>query len=291
MASAQAASEGITINPQAFYPEGPLADGEGVYYAEMGSDRVMRWDGNANRLIWSRPGCGPTSVARAGRDLIVLCHIEESLVRISVAGETLQVIDRDRDGRPFMTPNASVNDRKGGVYFSSSGLFSSAAPAQGAVLYLDSSGRLSRLAEGVRYSNGVALTPDGGTLYVSEHLSRRVLAYDVAGDGRLFGRRVFVALDDLVGPEDGRGWEVGPDGLAVDSAGNVYVAEYGAGRLLIVDRRGGLLATVAVPERYVTAPALTPDETRIYLTAPASLFDPAEAGRVYAIANPVHRSQ
>ena len=196
-------------------------------------------------------------MSRAGEgELNVLCHREESLIRISPAGETLKVIDRDEDGLTFRNPNASVNDGKGGVYFSSSGTFGPDAQAGGAVLYLDAEDRLRRVAEDIHYANGVALSPDGKQLYVSEHLSRRILAFDVAEDGTLSGRRVFVALDDLVGADPARGWEVGPDGLATDRNGNLFVAEYGGGRFLAIDPDGRLLATVAVPDHYITGARL-----------------------------------
>ncbi len=201
------------------------------------------------------------------------------------------MITRDADGQTFMDPNASVNDAKGGVYFSSSGLFSPTAPAQGAVLYLAASGRLTRVAEGIHYSNGVALTPDGKTLYVSEHLSRRVLAFDVAADGTLSGRRVFVALDKIERHDPNWGWEVGPDGLAVDRAGNLYIAEYGAGHMLIVDRQARLITTVAFKQPYVTAMALGANDTRLYVTAPVSLFSPDAPGAVYELKNPAYRGE
>lgn len=277
----------IVVNPDSAYPEGPLVAGGDLYYAEMGSDRVMRFDGAANAVVWSRPGCGPTSVAQGGEGtLIVLCHRQELIARISASGETLTIIDRDAGGRRLVTPNASVGDGRGGVYFSSSGDFAPGAPAEGAVLYLAADGTLRRVAEGIHYSNGVALTPDGERLYVSEHLSRRVLVFDVAADGSLSGRRVFVGLDDIEAVEPGRPWEAGPDGLAVDRAGHLYIAEYGAGRLLIVDATGKLAATIPVPERFVTAMALSADERTLFITAPGTRGPPYK-GAVYAVPNPV----
>jgi gluconolactonase len=287
-AGSTAAGPPVVISADASYPEGPVAVDGLVFYAEMGADRVMAWDGAEVQPVWSRPGCWPTSVARGGGDtLLVLCHREGAVVRISTAGNTLAVIDRDAGGRPFVNPNASVNDGMGGVYLSASGDFSPTAPATGAILRLDPAGAIRRVAEGIHYANGVAVSPDGAILYVSEHLQRQVLAYDVAADGSLSGRRVFVRLDDLVGSDPARSWEVGPDGLAVDSRGNLTIAEYGGGRLIVVGSGGALLAILTVPQTHVTATALIDDERRLFVTAPASLYDPKAPGGVYVFDNPV----
>ena len=146
---------------------------------------------------------------------------------------------------------------------------------------------LRRVAEGIHYSNGVALSPDGHTLFVSEHLSRNVLAFDVADDGSLSGRRVFLYLDDIVGTDPDRTWEVGPDGLAVDREGDLFIAEYGGGRILVVDPSGTLRATIRVPEAHVTSMVLVPDESRLFITAPDSIF--ATDGTVYEVANPLRQ--
>ena len=287
LAGAAPAAELIAINPASAYPEGPsVVDGR-LYYAEMGSDRVMYFDGAANHELWSRQGCGPTSAVPAGDSLIVLCHREEVVARIGHDGELIEIIDRDSNGRPFANPNAAGSDGKGGVYFSSSGVFSPGARATGAILHLAADGSLTRVARDIHYANGVALSPDGAILYASEHLGRRVLAFDVAGDGTLSGRRVFAALDDVEGADPARGWELGPDGLAIDRDGNLIIAEYGAGHLLIVDPAGALITTVPVPQPYVTSSALNEDQTVLFITAPASLASPDEAGAVYATPYPI----
>ncbi len=276
-----------TLNDASPYPEGPLARDGGVYYAEMGRDRILFSDGKRTTQLWEASGCGPTSVSEYRSGFVVLCHRPGALAVISRTGETRGIILEDVNGQRFVTPNASISDARGGVYFSSSGSFAPDGPRTGAVLYLGADGRLRRVAEGIHYSNGVALSRDGRTLYVSEHLSRNVLAYPVAADGSLGSRRVHFSLDDLVGTDPLRRWDVGPDGLAVDDHGNIYVAEYGAGRLLVVSPEKQLVTTVEVDEQYITAPALSSDGATLFVTAP-SARDPRQPGRVYAISNPVH---
>src|SRR5690606_14310647 len=104
-------------------------------------------------------------------------------------------------------------------------------------------------------------------------------------EGRLSNRRIFVDLDEIEAADPARTWEVGPDGLALAPDGNLVIAEYGAGHLLIVNGDGQLVATVDVPERYVTAAAFTADGRRMFITAPESLVSP-DAGAVYAIDYP-----
>jgi gluconolactonase len=178
-----------------------------------------------------------------------------------------------------------VSDGRGGLWFSSSGQFSPAALAEGAVLHLDASGRLRRLVEGIHYANGVTLTRDGGTLYVSEHLERRVLTYTIGKDGTLSGGRVAVDLDDLPNAIRDGGWWVGPDGLGMDGKGNLWIAEYGGGRVMAVSPEGRLLTTIPVKEAYTTAVAFAHDG-RLFITAPASRT-PYYGGTVYAVNKPL----
>ena len=164
-----------------------------LYYAEMGNDRVMRFDGETNTPVWERERCGPTAVAPTGDgSLAVLCHHEEIVARISRNGALLDVIDRDEDGRAFSNPNAAVSDGKGGIYFSSSGSF---APGRGRPAQCS----MSTLRGGCVALPKASTTPTAwrshlteGSLYVSEHLGRRVLAFDIAADGSLSDRRTYV---------------------------------------------------------------------------------------------------
>jgi gluconolactonase len=288
---AQAEDAGVTVlNSQSYYPEGPIEHSSGLLYAEMRRDRIMRWDGKRNETFWTGQGCGPTSIARWQSDgLVILCHLEGTLVSIDSEKRHLFTISEDSAGTPLVHPNDSVNDGHGGVYFTDSGVFHPEAPSTGKVYYLASDGEVTKGATGLRYANGIALL-DSDTLLVSEHLSRRVLAFDVSTPGVLSGKRIFYQF----GGVRNRGIQfspalTGPDGIDVDREGNVYICEYGAGLLHVISAEGVLLTTLQTGLPLLTNVALSPDESQLTLTG--SYTDPdRRPGKVIAVRNPINKS-
>ena len=77
----------------------------------------------------------------------------------------------------------------------------------------------------------------------------------------------------------------GPDSMRVDSKGNVYIAQYGASRILVADRMGKLIRILAVPMPYVTNCAFSPDEQTIYITATQDQDNAPFPGAVYELDN------
>lgn len=253
------AAEGVTL-AKAAYPEGPLWHRLRLYYAEMMRDRIMMSTDLRTTTTFRRmPGCGPVSIAPYRDDeLLVLCHLVHTLVRVSLSGVPIATLERDAAGRALVHPNGSSADDKGGVYFTTSGEFSLSAPATGAVLYLDRRGTMRRLVEGLRYANGIAVDSPNRRVLVSEHLHRRVLAFPLLEDGRLGTPDVLVDLNTLTPPVADRDPLAGPDGLELDSAGRLFVAEYGSGRIHLVASNGAWLGTFGGLKKYVTDMALLP---------------------------------
>ena len=82
----------------------------------------------------------------------------------------------------------------------------------GGLFYANPRGVMSKYGDGVTLANGIILSPDEKTLYVTN--GAVVLAFDVQQDGSLKNQR---ELGKLRGGQGG-------DGSAVDSQGRVYVA-------------------------------------------------------------------
>jgi len=242
------------------YPEGPLWHEGRLFYGEMTRDRVMVSDLAHTALFWQFPGCGPVSVAPYRADeLLVLCHLSHNLARLSSSGALLALIDHDARGQHFVHPNDSSADGTGGVYLTASGEFSLAAPATGAVLHLELGGALIRVAEGIRYANGIAVDRPHHRILVAEHLNRRVLAYPLRDDGGLGAGSLFFDLASLPATA-GLDALAGPDGLELDEAGRLFVAEYGAGRIHLVAADGEWLGSLGGLLRYVTDLVLLPGD-------------------------------
>jgi sugar lactone lactonase YvrE len=120
--------------------------------------------------------------------------------------------------------NDLVADSRGGVYLSIT---------RGGVFYANADGVVSEYGEGVLGANGIILSPDERTLYVTN--GPVVVAFDVQPDGALTNQRDFAQL---------RGGQ-GGDGSAVDSEGRVYVATGASVDVFAPD--GEFLGTIAGP--------------------------------------------
>lgn len=276
------------INGESFYPEGLAWIAGKLFYAEMPRDRIMAWDGTANRQVWTQPGCGPTAVAPSARaTLYIFCHIGRRVVEAGFDGITLRQSSVDKDGAPIGNPNEAVSDGRGGVYFTVSGDFSPIAPAAGKVMYIDAKGAISKFADGIRYANGLTLADGGKSLLVGAHLERRILAYQVQADATLKPNGVYLDLQPYMGASvRSDAWLVGPDVLAFDRAGNLYVCEYGGGRVLIFAGKT-LVKSIAIPSRFVNSVAFGPQPDRVFVGAADSNRDPALPGKVYEIRDPL----
>jgi len=145
--------------------------------------------------------------------------------------------------QPNLALNDGAIDRQGRLVV---GSFNSARPdaPDGSLYRLDPDRSLHKLDDNIALSNGIALSPDGKTLYASEMSAYRINAYDYdVQSGKVANRRVFVAL-----PEDGSK----PDGLTVDSQGFLWAAHWGGWRVARYDPAGNLEREIRLPVELVT---------------------------------------
>jgi sugar lactone lactonase YvrE len=139
----------------------------------------------------------------------------------------------------------------------------------GALYRVDRDFSLHELFRGMTISNGLAFAPDGRTMYHADTPAHVVHAfdYDVAS-GTLTNRRVFAQWS---------GETERPDGAAVDSVGNYWVAFYGAGKLMQLSPLGRPIAEHPLPAMCPTMCAFGgADLCTLYITTARQKRDAGE---------------
>ncbi len=256
----------------------------------MRRDRIVAWDPDtgAHTTLFEQDDCLPTSIAPYGPGYALLCHGPNQVVIIDADGTPAgSPLTRDTENRIFINPNDASADDRGGVYFSAAGDFRVGAKGQGALMYLSAEGRITRLAEGLDYANGVYFDALRQEVLVSEHLGGRVLRFPVTDAGRIGAPAVFIDLSDAGLVPIDRYPLPGPDGLERDAAGNLYLAVYGTGRLLIIAPDGTIGHRIAWSQPLITNVALTDQDRSLVLTGSQITYGGREPGLVETIANPM----
>jgi gluconolactonase len=189
------------------------------------------------------PGANGLAFDAKGR--LVLCQHGDRRVSRLEGGRFVTLVDRF-EGKRFNSPNDLVLAADGSIYFTDPpyGLaktFEDPGREIGwnGVYRLAPDGRVSVLVKDLKAPNGIGLSPDGRTLYVGQSDSERpvVMAYDLSKDGTVSNGRVFFDTTPL--KKNGPG---APDGLKVDSGGNVFTT--GPGGVLVLSANGEYLGTI-----------------------------------------------
>lgn len=206
--------------------------------------------------------------------------------------ERTSVVNRYRDMR-FNAPNDLCLDRTGRVYFTDPRYVGDEPlelPSK-AVYRIETDGSVDLVTENVNKPNGIAISPDGKTLFLAEHDNgtdkidpagplppqgtMRIYAFDLANDGTVRNRRTIVEFGDLKGC----------DGMCVDAKGNVYLTVREASRpgIMVITPQGkeiGFIPTGPPNQDQATAVGLPSnvefgigaDAHTLYVTVDKSLY-------------------
>jgi gluconolactonase len=218
-------------------------DGTLLLPEQGGANTVSRVDKNGKVTLYLEDTneAGGLAIDPKGR---VISIERNPPSRIRVLAPERKVLADNFEGKPFQRLSDIVGDRAGGVYVTESPTAS--------VFYLAPDGRLSRLANDIPGANGITLSPDEKTLYVT-HMQDGIVAYDIQPNKSLANRRVFAK------PEGGQ------DGLAVDAAGRVYVAsDLG---IQVFTPKGEHLGLIPTPRATTTLAFAGADKKTLYVLA------------------------
>jgi len=162
------------------------------------------------------------------------------------------VLYDEHDGERFCGPNDIVFDDAGGFWFTDFGKTRPREADRGSLFYATVGGdHIVEAARGLHGPNGVGLSPGGDRVYVAESFTGRLLAWDVAGPGK-----VASPAPTIIEATKGHF-----DSLAVEADGAIVVAALMHG-ICVVAADGSGHEYVEMPDRFVTNVCFGGDDLR-----------------------------
>jgi gluconolactonase len=219
--------DGLLTDPRLDHPEGLAVHRDGSVWCggERGQIYRITADGSSIEQVTSTDGfCLGMTFDSEGN--LFVCDLKHAAVmKLDARSEKLEQFADGVDGHPLQIPNFPAFDAEGRMYVSDSHIFKE--PGPGVFRFRpDGSGELW-YGEPINFANGLNLSPDGRHLYVAETFGNAVFRIPIGRDGSAGVREEVASLPGVL-----------PDGLAFDSAGNLYVGCYEQSQVLRVDPGG-----------------------------------------------------
>lgn len=265
------------------FTEGPMWRGGRLWFSDEEGDRVhaITPSGHDTLLLdfhtgpYARPNgqkTGPNAMATAEDGSVVMCEqYGRAVVRLVGAPGHLkpEPFFDSYQGKRLNSPNDLVFLPDGSFFFTDPpyGLKGrDRDPAKqlsfdGVFHYKD--GKLTPIITNLTLPNGIALSPDNKTLYVNNSgPSERVIAYPLHADGSVGAPRDLIDFTGKEGPGV-------PDGMKIDSRGNIWTT--GPGGIRILTPEGKVLGQILLPEAAANL-AWGGNGTTLYVTARTHIY-------------------
>jgi len=263
------------------FTEGPLWRSDGhLWFSDVVGNlvRSVTPGGKVEILIRNAGGeaaapagsfVGPNGMTADKGGAVLICqHTNRRIVRVGSDLRPTVYLDKF-EGKRFNSPNDLVFRSDGSLYFTDPpyGLLKQDQdPAKelsfnGVFRYANQ--RLQLVVKDLHRPNGIAFSPDGTILYVANSGDRRYwMSYKVARDGSVSEGRMLADVSSEKNQDV-------PDGMKVDSKGNLYAT--GPGGVWILSPDGKHLGTIQLPETAANC-GWGDDGKSLYITATTSVY-------------------
>ena len=222
--------------------EGPVWWKEGQYllFSDIHNNRRMKYVPGQGVSVFQEPTNRANGLTRDLQGRLVACEHDTRRVTRQELDGSITVIANSFQGRRLNRPNDVVVKSDGSYYFTDPN--AGIVPEQwdltfaGVYRVTPDLGTITLVLDDMVFPNGLAFSPDESVIYIDDFRRGHIRAFDLAANGTLAKQtdRVFA---DLTGAEPG-----GPDGMKVDTAGNVYCG--GAAGIYILDPQGKKLGRI-----------------------------------------------
>ena len=245
------------------FTEGPAWSKDGfLIFSDTVSGKLWKWAPGSGAAVFREPSNGASGNAFDSQGRLYTCETRSRRVtRTNMKDGRIDVLADAFEGKKLNAPCDLAVSKSDHVYFSD--------PAFGSqqdrreldfygVYHLPPKGPLKLVARSASRPHGVAISPNGRVLYVTNADERNVRAYDIDHNGDTSGERVLVARTGGI-----------PGGLKVDEKGELYVATTKG--IAIYSADGKPVHTIEMHDRPSDC-AFDPQGTWLYVTARGFLY-------------------
>ena len=271
------------------FVEGPVWNRKGGYlvFSDIPGNAIMTWSPSGGASVFRakifegeypdgmQVGTNGLTLDKEGR-IVAAEHGNRQVSRIERDG-ALTVLAGRYQGKRLNSPNDLVIKKNGDIYFTDPP-FGLLRPGQGladaarsplreldfsGVFRITLAGKIELMTKDIALPNGLAFSPNERELYVANSAGKTWSVFDVKKDGTLENGRIFYDADKETGPGV-------PDGMKVDTAGNVWAT--GPGGILVISAQGKLLGVIGFPEVPANCAWGDADGKTLYVTARTGLY-------------------
>ncbi len=242
-----------------------------LLFSDIIGNQMHRWDAVQGTTSFRRPSNMANGNTWDLQGRLLTCeHASSRVVRTEHDG-TLTVLASHFEGRALNSPNDIVVKSDGAIYFTDPifgrrephGVLRAPELDHSSVYRIDPhNGALSRLSPRLEQPNGLCFSLDESLLYVNDSPRKQIHVFPVLADGTLGSGRLFATLP---GEEPGV-----PDGMKVDTLGNVYCC--GPGGIHVLSPEGHRMARIRFPEKSCNMAFGDDDHRTLYVTACTSVY-------------------
>jgi gluconolactonase len=262
-----------TIASGCLFTEGPLWHPRDHYllWSDMPGDHLRRWSARDGVTTFRKPCNKSNGLAwdRQGR-LLTCEHATSQVTRTEPDGRIVPIATH-HEGKQLNSPNDIVCAPDGSVYFTDPPYGRAEVygvpreqelPFQGVYKVGSEPRRPVLLVDDFDRPNGLCFSLDSRRLFINDTARRHIRVFDVKPGGTLTGGKVWAETTG-----EGKG---APDGMKLDSAGNVYCS--GPGGIHVFDAEGVGLGVIGVPEYTANFAWGDADLRSLYITASTSVY-------------------
>ncbi|MDP6454529.1 MAG: SMP-30/gluconolactonase/LRE family protein [SAR202 cluster bacterium] len=248
------------------FTEGPLWHPDGyLLFSDIPSNEIKKYTPGGSVETHLTPSRNSNGLTFDRDGVLVACEHTGRQVSRQAANGQMEPVATHYDGKRLNSPNDVVVHSSGRIFFTDPPYGIQPEEAEigfNGVYRIDADGSVTMLESDFGRPNGLAFSPDESILYVDDTERRNVRAFDVGSDFSLSNDRVFIDMDT---PPAGS-----PDGMKVDTEGNLYVT--GAGGVWVIGPDASHIGTIEFPELPANVAFGGDDYKTLFVTARTGLY-------------------